>query len=83
MNLSAPKVGSLPIKTREKLAAYAADQREQWEREKQGFKAVYDAKRKRHTRPDPKWGYIKKTVDDNFPALKNAARNVSMLSQLL
>ena len=79
MNLQVPKNGAIDIKTRQKLAAYASNLREEWKREKQGLKSVYDPRRKKHVKPDPKWGYIKRTVDENFPSLKNAARNVSLI----
>ena len=81
MNLQVPTNGSLNIKTREKLAVCAANLREEWEREKQSLKAVYDSKRMKYVRPDPKWGYLKKTVDDHFPSLKNAARSMIPLSE--
>ena len=72
MDLRAPRSGTLDLKTKSKLAEYAANLRQQWEDEKATIKPRWNAKKKKHMRPDPKWGYIRKTVDDNFPALRNA-----------
>ena len=62
-----PKTGILDIRTKSKLAEYADNLRTDWNKEKATLKTKWDPKKKKHIKPDPKWGYIRKTVDDKFP----------------
>ena len=77
MDLRVPKTGILDIRTKSKLAEYADNLRTDWNKEKTTLKTKWDPKKRKHIKPDPKWGYIRKTVDDNFPSLKNTARDVN------
>ena len=57
------------MERKKELAEYAANLRIEWEREK-GMRPKLDQRRHKFVRPDPNWGYIRRTVDDNIPALK-------------
>ena len=59
-----PNTGTLDIRTKSKLAEYADTLRTDWNKEKATLKTKWDPKKKKHIKPDPKWGYIRKTVDD-------------------
>ena len=62
MALRAPRSVTLDIKTKSKLAEYAENLRKEWNEEKAGLKPKWDAKKKKHIRPGPKWGYIRKNT---------------------
>ena len=62
MALRAPRSGTLDIRTKSKLAEYAENLRKEWNEEKARLKPKWNAKKKKHIRPEPKWGYIRKTL---------------------
>ena len=70
MEIKPSKPYTLDINTKKKLAEKAAQLRELWEHEKRAKTPVYSEKLKRHVRPDPKWGFIRRTVDETFPRIK-------------
>ena len=78
MELLSPTRSSLCLKTKNKLAERAAELRAEWEAELLSKRPVWDPKRKKHVRQEPKWGYIRRTVDEHFPSLKDAGRQVSV-----
>ena len=67
MEIKPSKPYTLDINTKKKLAEKAA---QLWEHEKRAKTPVYSEKLKRHVRPDPKWGFIRRTVDETFPDLR-------------
>ena len=77
MEIKPSKPYTLDINTKKKLAEKAAQLRELWEHEKRAKTPVYSEKLKRHVRPDPKWGFIRRTVDETFPDLRAGGREVS------
>ena len=79
LNLPIPnqKQCSLALNTREKLAERAVCLRELWQLEKDASPLVWDPKRRKHVRRDPKWGFIRRTVDENFPEMEGVKRDVS------
>ena len=78
LNLSVPKgQTALSVSTRTKLAERAIFWREKWNQEKQDGRDEWNPKTKRHKKKDPKWGFIVRTVEENFPALKGLKRDVS------
>ena len=66
MGLLARKLGNLDIRTKLKLAEYAENLKNEWNEEKARLKPKWDAKKKKHIRPEPKWGYIRKTEETKF-----------------
>ena len=67
---------SFPKQVREKLAERAAYWRVKWEKEKSTLKKSTVKKRRKHVRSNPKWRFIGRTVNENFPSVN---RNVSIL----
>ena len=65
------------MEIRNKLAERAAFWRDEWIKEKESKTSVWDVKRKKHIKPDPKWGFIRRTVDENFPSMKDKKQDVS------
>ena len=55
-------MGNLDIRTKLKLAEYAENLKNEWNEEKARLKPKWNAKKKKHIRPEPKWGYIRKTL---------------------
>ena len=74
--------GHIRPKSKSKLAEYAAKLREEWMEEKKATKLQWGSKKKKHVIPNPSWGYIKRTVDDNFPLLRKLSRDVSAFQSL-
>ena len=62
MALRALKSRTLDIRTKSKLGEYAENLRKEWNAEKARLKPKWNAKKKMHIRPEPKWGYIRKTL---------------------
>ena len=71
MNLAIPKEGqSLSLKLRKELGERAQILKEQWLSEKKALpSSKYDYRRKKHVKPDPKWGFLHRCAEENFPAL--------------
>ena len=70
MNLAIPKEGqSLCLKVRKELGERAQILKEQWLLEKKALPSKYDYRRKKHVKPDPKWGFLHRCAEENFPAL--------------
>ena len=70
MNLAIPKEGqSLCLKVRKELGERAQILKEQWLLEKKALPSKYDYRRKKHFKPDPKWGFLHRCAEENFPAL--------------
>ena len=79
MDLKVPKQNQgLSVGKRKELAEYAAKLRKEWEKEREKLPTVWDSRRRKHVKPEPKWGYIRRTIDENFPALKGLPRSVSV-----
>ena len=77
MDLKVPKEGrALSVKVRKQLAEHAARLRSQWQEEKDKAPLTWDFKKNEHVRIEPKWGFIKRTVDENFPSLTGLSREV-------
>ena len=71
LNLSVPSGNfTFTLKIKNQLAERAAYWKAQWIQEKASMSSLYDVRRKKHMRPDPKWGYLKRTIEENFPSLK-------------
>ena len=77
LKLKSEKYLSLDINAKRKLAVKAAELQDLWEEEKRSKKPVYNLKLNRYVRPDPKWGFITRTVNEAFPALQAGGREVS------
>ena len=70
LNISLPADNvSFSVGTRNKLGQRAAFWRDEWK--KKSKTTVWDSRRKRHVKPEPKWGFIRRTVDENFPSMKD------------
>ena len=78
--LTLPTVGKythLSNNEKRKIANRAYENEQQWIAEKESLAKVYDAKRKNWIKPEPKWGFIVKTVQEFFPELKEQPRDAS------
>ena len=72
MNLAIPKEGqSLCLKVRKELGERAQILKEQWNgcwRKRHCLQSMTTAGKK-HVKPDPKWGFLHRCAEENFPAL--------------
>ena len=65
MNLAIPKEGqSLCLKVRKELGERAQILKEQWLSEKKALPSKYDYRRKKHVKPDPKWGFLHRCAEE-------------------
>ena len=60
---------SLAVKM--KLAQRALQLRQLWLEERQSTPPQYDRRRRKFVQPEPKWGYVARTIEENIPALRN------------
>ena len=67
----------LPIEVRAKLAIHAKALKQQWEEEKATQKK-WCLREQKFVPKLPDWGFLTKTVKDNFPEARNLSREVSI-----
>ena len=83
MNLTVPAGNiSFSVQIRSQLAERAAYWRPQWTIEKDSKKKVFNNRTKKGIAPQPKWGFIRRTVDENFPSMKDVKNDDKIYQKL-
>ena len=78
LNLKVPAgQTAFTLEVRTKLAERGCYWRDVWQKEKSVKPLQFDRRRMRHIRAEPKWGYLARTIQENFPSLKDVHRDVS------
>ena len=84
MNLSVPKGNiSLSLNIKAKLAQRAAHHREKWMEDARLKPKAWSSRQRKWVQLQPKWGYLRRTVDENFPSLVGKPNDVSTLFSLI
>ena len=81
MNLEVPSVTkrSFSLSLKEKLASRALHFKKIWEEELERTPKTWNSKTRKWGKKQPNWGFLRKTIDENFPKLRGVSNNVSCI----
>ena len=79
MDLRIPKDcrRSFTLELKRKLAERALHFKKQWQAECAALPREWNPKTRKWEKKQPKWGYLRKTIDENFPEIRGKMNNVS------
>ena len=80
MNLPAPAGRTTFTLTQKiRLAEYASELKQQWLREKNAGPRIWDGRRRKMVSREPKWGYLRRTVDEKLSFSKGCQKRGTVI----